>query len=101
MDAIVIETVMFRIIDGVREDDFLSAAEQSNEFVAACPGFVRRRLSREENGAWIDHVEWASMADAKAAAARIGADERARAFVRAIDGASVTLMHSELKLSLG
>ena len=101
MSKHVIETVTFRLMDGVPQEQFLEAARQATAFMTARPGFLRRRLSCEENGTWIEHVEWASMADAKAAAAEIGKDEHARAFVRAIDGPSVRMSHSELKVSVG
>jgi len=97
----VIETVTFRLMDGVPADEFLEAARQASTFITACPGFLRRRLSREEGGTWVEHVEWASMADAKSAAASIGKDANTQAFVRAIDGSSVKLAHSELKVSAG
>jgi hypothetical protein len=97
----VIETVTFRLIEGVSPEQFLEAAQQATAFMTTRPGFLRRRLSCEENGTWIEHVEWASMADAKAAAAEIGKSENARAFVRAIDGPSVRLTHSDLKVSVG
>jgi hypothetical protein len=101
MSENVIETVTFRVMADVPKEDFLKAAEQATAFMTAQPGFLRRRLSCQEDGTWIEHVEWASMADAKAAAAEIDRDEHARAFVRAIDGPSVTLTHSELKISVG
>ena len=97
----VIETVTFRLRDGVSQEQFLEAARQANAFITARPGFRRRRLSCEEDGTWIEHVEWASMADAKAAAAEIGKDEHARTFVQAIDRPSVRITHSELKVSVG
>ena len=97
----VIETVTFRLMDGVSQEQFLEAARQATAFMTARPGFRRRRLSCEEGGTWIEHVEWASMADAKAAAVEIGKDEHARTFLRAIDGPSVRITHSELKVSVG
>jgi hypothetical protein len=97
----VIETVTFRLMDGVSQEQFLEAARHATAFMIARPGFLRRRLSCEGSGTWIEHVEWASMADAKAAAAEIGRDGLARAFVRAIDGPSVKITHSELKVSVG
>jgi hypothetical protein len=97
----VIETVTFGLMDGVSREQFLQAARQVNAFMAARPGFLRRRLSCEESGTWIEHVEWASMADAEAAAASIGGDEHARAFLRTIDAPSVKISHSELKVSVG
>ena len=101
MSTHVIETVTFRTMDGVSQEQFLDAAQQASAFMTARPGFVRRRLSREENGTWSEHVEWASMADAKAAAAEIGRSEHAQPFVRAIDDPSVRITHSELKVSVG
>ena len=101
MSTNVIESVTFRLSEGVSEKQFLEAAEQATAFMTARPGFLRRRLSCEEGGTWIEHVEWASMADAKASAAEIGKDERTQAFVRAIDCSSVTMSHSELKVAVG
>jgi hypothetical protein len=101
MSEHIIETVTFRLTDGVSQEQFLEAARQATAFMAARPGFLRRRLSCEDNGTWIEHVEWASMADARSAAATIGNDERARAFVRAIEGPSVRITHSALKVSVG
>lgn len=101
MSEHMIETVTFRLMADDSEEEFLDAAHRATEFITACPGFLRRRLSCQEDGVWIEHVEWASRADAKAAAAGIGRDERARAFVRAIDGPSVKLSHSGLKVSVG
>lgn len=101
MSKHVIETVTFKLLESVTQAQFLEAAQQATAFMTACPGFLRRRLSSEGNGTWIEHVEWASMAHAKAAAAEIGKDDRARAFVQAIDGPSVTLAHSELMVSVG
>ncbi|HGY9579043.1 MULTISPECIES: hypothetical protein [Vibrio] len=43
----VIETVQFRLIDGVTEQDFLSAAKLSQTFVKQLPGFLYRSLSHE------------------------------------------------------
>lgn len=93
----VTETVMFRLNDGVTETDFLAAAQTVMAFVEAQTGFVRRRLSCTEDGTWIDTIEWASMTDAKRAAAEIGKADAASGFLTAIDGPSVKLMHSEIK----
>lgn len=101
MSKHVIETVTFRLTDGVSEEQFLEAAEQATAFMTARPGFLRRRLSCEDNGTWIEHVEWANMENAKAAAAEIGGNKHAQAFLRAIDGPSVKISHSKLKVSVG
>lgn len=93
----VTETVLFRLNGGVSETDFLAAAQTVMTFVEAQPGFIRRRLSCTEDGTWIDTIEWASMTDAKRAAAAIGKADAATPFLTAIDGPSVRLMHSEIK----
>jgi hypothetical protein len=101
MDEHVIETVIYKLQDGVSEEHFLQAAREATNFMTSTPGFIRRRLSCGEDGTWYEHVEWASMANAKAAAEAIDKDERARAFMSVIDGPSVRINHSELKISVG
>ena len=96
----VIETVLFTLTDGIGVEAFLASARAMHAFVEAQPGFLRRRLSRAEDGTWIDQIEWTDMVSAKAAAAAIGTAPDARAFVAAIDGQSVRMMHSELEIAL-
>ena len=97
----VIESVTFRLAAGVSKDDFLQAVESSTAFVKSQPGFSARRLSCAENGTWIEHIEWASLADAKSAAAAIGRTASVEPFLNCIDGASAKLTHSELEVSIG
>lgn len=101
MSRHVIETVTFKLTDGMSRERFLQAANGASAFVVAQPGFVRRRLSSADDGTWIEHIEWANLEDAMAAASAIGKDERARAFVSAIDGPSVAMGHSVLEVSIG
>lgn len=100
MSAHVMETVQFSLVDGVSESAFMRAAEQSKVFVSACSGFIARRLSRSEDGVWLEQIEWASMQDAKAANAAISDAPDAVAFLKLIDGASVIVRHSELKIGV-
>ncbi len=101
MTGPVVETVTFTLNAGTSREAFVRAAEAMNAWVAAQPGFVRRRLSRTEEGTWIEHIEWESMEAARAAAAGIGAAPDAGPFVSAIDGPSVVLHHSALEVALG
>ena len=96
-----IETVLFRLGDGVTKGEFLAAAEEMRTFIESQPGFVQRRLSCTGDGTWIEHIEWETIDAAKNAAANIGQSEHAAAFVKAIDGPSIELMHSTLEVSLG
>lgn len=96
----VIETVTFKLNNGVSRRDFAMAAETMNSYVTGCAGFLSRRLSCAEDGTWIEHIEWADMATARAAAAGLGKEPGNAVFLGAIDGSSVTIMHSELEVSV-
>ena len=96
----VIETVTFKLNDGISREGFAQAAKSMNDFVTSRPGFVARRLSCGDDGLWIEHIEWTDMDAAKAAAAAIGSVESNRSFLSAIDGSTVKLHHTELEVSL-
>lgn len=97
----VIELVNLRIRPEVGEADFLTAAEAANGFLKTCPGFVRRRLARHEDGSWIDCVEWASMDAALKAADLFNGREETRAFNAAIAPGSVTMRHFNVLCATG
>ena len=97
----VIETVTFRLEDGVSKEAFLDAIACSTDFVTSRSGFVSRRLSCAADGSWIEHIEWETMADAKGAAAAIGQAASVRPFLACINGPSARLTHSELEVSVG
>jgi hypothetical protein len=96
----VMETVTFKLIDNVRREDFVQAANAMSGWILNQPGFLSRRLSIAEDGTWIEQVEWASMHDATAAAAAIGAAQDNMPFMKCIDGASVQMRHSELEVAV-
>lgn len=97
----VIETVTFKLEQGVSKEDFLETVPRSTDFVKEQPGFIARRLSYAEDGTWIEHIEWECMADAKRAAILIGQTDSVKPFLKCIDGPSAKLIHSELEMSLG
>ena len=101
MSQRVIETVTFKLKPGVTREAFQQIASTLNPYVQDCEGFLARRLSCAEDGIWVEHIEWASMEDAKSAAAGIGKDPRNAQFLSAIDAATVTLVHSRLEVSIG
>jgi len=73
----VIETVTFRLADGVDEAAFLEADEEIRTgFLYHQPGMARATTARGDDGEWIVLVLWASPADADAAA-RAAADNPA------------------------
>ena len=96
----VMETVTFKLnADGDRAA-FADAARAMNAYVEGCPGFIARRLSCTAEGLWIEQIEWASMDDARAAAAGIGDAPVNAPFLQAIDGPSATVMHSQLMVAV-
>ena len=100
MSKHVIETVTFRLRDGISRADFAAAAAATTAWVSAQPGFVARHLSCAEDGTWTEHIRWQDMASASAAAAGIGTSADTAAFLSAIDGPSARVSHSELEIAL-
>jgi hypothetical protein len=98
MSKNVIETVIFKLIEGVIREDFVAAAENMSVWIEGRHGFIHRRLSCTDDGTWIEHVQWEDMDAAKAAAAEIGKASDNAAFLSAINGPTVQLMHSELEV---
>lgn len=97
----VIETVTFKLNDGVSREEFSTAAKSMSDWIASRPGFVQRRLSCSEDGTWIEHIQWENMEAAKAAAAGIGKEPGNAEFLSAINGPSVQLVHSGLEVTIG
>lgn len=90
----VIELVAFALKPGVDEAAFLAVASAPvSEFLKGRIGFIRRRLAKGTDGQWVEHVEWATMADALAAAEAFKGDPRAQPLLAAIDPASVAMRH--------
>jgi hypothetical protein len=95
-----IETVTFKLNPGVSRGAFANAAMAISDFARKRDGFIARRLSVGDDGLWIEHIEWASLAAAKAAAADIGTDPALAAAMGMIDGPSVKLYHTTLEIAV-
>jgi hypothetical protein len=91
-----IELVLFRLKPHVSEADFLSVLSATTEWLAHQPGFIMRRHGRGDSGERIDYLEWESMEYAKAAAEKFPAAPEIRAFLDAIDPASILTRHFEV-----
>ncbi|MDU8945906.1 antibiotic biosynthesis monooxygenase family protein [Ovoidimarina sediminis] len=98
--AAVAEIVRFRLANGVTENAFLDATRGMQPLVAATPGFVSRRLSKNEDGSWTDYVTWTDMARARSAAKTIFANPETKPFIDAIDGASVDMRHEAILMQM-
>ena len=93
-EAMVAEVVLFELKPGVEREAFLAAAEATTAFLREeMGGFRERELMEDESGRWLDVVRWASLEEARAAAATIGTSPRSRPFIEMIDPESVTMLH--------
>ena len=97
MSEAVLEIVEFRATGEV--EALVMSAQAMEPWLRAQPGFRWRRLSRLEDGAFLDTIEWADMASAKAAADHIGAAAPAAGFLALIDGPSVVMRHARIEVS--
>lgn len=89
----VVEIVTFSLHPGTDAAGFARAAAALDDWLSTCPGFAGRCLSRSPDGTWTDHVHWADMAPARAAAAELPTRPEARAFLSAIAPDSVSMRH--------
>jgi quinol monooxygenase YgiN len=89
----VMEIVSFRLVASTTDAAFLAAAKGTAAPLRAQPGFIRRALTRAEDGTWTDHVLWASMANAMAGADAMMAEPAFQPFMALIDGPTVTMRH--------
>lgn len=88
-----LEIVTFRAAAGIGPAALLAAAQATDAAVRRLPGFLHRRLSCGDDGQWTDLVVWASLAEAKSAAATITSDPSFAPYMAAIDMASVAMRH--------
>lgn len=91
----VIETVRYRLKEGISTDQAVSAWEESQSFAKAQKGFLGRKIAVNEEGEFLDLVEWVSMADAKAASANFdpGKFPELLGLVQALDESSMVMTH--------
>lgn len=99
MSQHVIECVLFRLVEGTDPAIFAKDAADLNTWISRQPGFIARTLSCAADGEWIDHVTWASMEDAQAAAAKLMLAPEAEAFMSAINPSSVAMRHATLAVT--
>lgn len=100
MQAKVIELVSFTLRPNTDVSAFLSNNAAVEAFCRGQEGFVSRRLSRDDNGGWVDCVEWANMEAAQAAAKAIGKAEGVGPWLADIDMDSLSMRHLTVQAAL-
>ena len=88
-----IEIVRFRLKPGVTEAAFRAAADQTDKAMSRFPGFVRRDLSHDGSGTWIDYVLWENMAAAEDAAKSFHTLPETQDFCGMIDMEQASMSH--------
>ncbi|MCF6322323.1 MAG: hypothetical protein L3J32_11230 [Rhizobiaceae bacterium] len=101
MNERIIEAVTFKLAKGVSDADFLKTVAASTDFIKAREGFIARRLSKGEDGTWLEHIEWENMTAAKSASDAFMKEPSLAPMMQAIDGASAIVQHNQLQISVG
>jgi len=101
MTQCIAEIVRFKTISGTDESTFLNAAQEASAFLQTCPGFIRRCLSKSDDGEWLDHVEWRSLSDAENAAQLFPSQAGLLAFMTAIDAETIEFRHAPILVKVG
>lgn len=96
----VIEIATFNLKQGVSDEALFEAAGGATRFLKSQPGFISRHLSRGDNGDWLEHVEWRSLSEAKAASQRAEQEPTLTAFFAAADPQSVSFTYRDLVLCI-
>jgi hypothetical protein len=81
----IVEVVRYQLVPGISDQAHLDAAGATVPFLCTQPGFVRRVLSKGEEGVWIDYLEWESATLAKASAARAQSEPSVAPFLQSVN----------------
>lgn len=95
----VVEVVLFRLNDGVTEAQFLEAAQPTFDLLQSTDGYINRQLTINDEGLWVDVVNWANMEAAMKAAESIMQSDIGIAFGSLIDVESMQMHHLQPKLT--
>jgi hypothetical protein len=86
-----VETVRFRLSDGVEVSDFLKLNQKvENEYMALRPGFVARQTALSEDNEVLVMVTWASEQDADATIGAFYGAAETQDFLAAVDKSTVS-----------
>lgn len=95
----VFENVQFEFNAGVTDEQGLSAVKASMDFAKEQDGFIKRSLTKNNDGLWVDVIEWKNMNSAKAAGGKFMEDKRNAEFGSLINGPTVKMLHLDCMLA--
>ena len=96
----VMELVKFNLVEGSTDQDFVQANDKLNDWVKQQPGFQSRKLIKQQDGSWLDVVQWASLEQAQSAGEKFMADLGDSQCMAMINPETVTMGHHELMIHL-
>ncbi|MCU0464119.1 MAG: hypothetical protein MUF38_06080 [Anaerolineae bacterium] len=99
MQPTVIETVVFILNPGTDEATFLEAAKPTFDLIKRFPGYIRRDLTTDGEGRWVDIVYWADLDSALSASDQLMQSPVGQVFGRFINVEQMTMHHTTIKLS--
>lgn len=87
------EVALFQTQPGISDAEALRLLELLTPIVSQFPGFVSRRISRNEQGLWLDFLEWETMEQARSASATILKMPAAAEAFQIIDMSTLQMFH--------
>jgi quinol monooxygenase YgiN len=86
------EIVLYRLLPDTDRHRFLAISAEATAWLRQRPGFLSRELL-EDDGQWVDLVQWSTMDDALAAADAFGQAPEAAAFMALVELDSIRMLH--------
>ncbi len=94
-DNVAYEVGMFRVRDGVADEEVIAAAEKLHrDFLSSYDGVIYRELMKAADGTWIDTVHWESVGAFAKAAADVFTHPGAAGLMALIDMSSLVWFHA-------
>jgi hypothetical protein len=88
-----LEVVLFRAKAGISDEQVLKASSEIQRWLEGAAGYLKREVSKNEEGQWVDIVHWRTLAEAQQAAQQLMADPSAADLMSFIDPESVSMLH--------
>ena len=92
----VFEVVSYELNSDATVEQAVEANKKSLAFAAEQPGFIKRSVTANDNGQWMDIVEWDKVASVEAASAKFMDDERNHALLAVIDQKTLKMQHLDV-----
>lgn len=95
----VFEIVSYELNSDATLEQAVEANKQSLAFAEEQPGFIKRSVIANDNGQWMDIVEWDNVEAVEAASAKFMDDKRNHALLAVIDQKTLKMQHLDVKAS--